>query len=72
MITRYTPSSYGSMTEKENGEYVKYSDYEELLKVLASYKDDLKLSIDRILQNIDFYQPFLKNGMIYNKSKVGE
>lgn len=68
MITRYTPSSYGSMSEKENGEYVKYSDYEELLRI----KDELKPSIDRILQNIDFYQPFLKNGMIYDKSTVGE
>lgn len=43
MITRYTPSSYGSMSEKENGEYVKYSDYEELLKEYHSLLDRMEM-----------------------------
>ena len=58
MITRYTPSSYGSMSEKENGEYVKYSDYEELLKdasdiLLNSNADKIQLSVNKILRRIE-------------------
>ena len=52
MITRYTPSSYGSMSEKENGEYVKYSDYEELVNRITKHLGQMNLSLGEVAKRL--------------------